>query len=257
MKIIEIIKSSLRFFQNQEAFENVKEFAQHEREGAEYGLKNADTKKGGNKLIMSSDTESEEEKSISDTEQSVQNKKTGSSIGVNSPALRAQFSKRVEQAKKKSIFEKMRQDEVKAIVKAKKQALYRLFKQCYNILTLFCKGNIKHKNILLNHIHLFTQFNEIDVGQAELITEIFVSNNKAKRKICLDLMTHYTNIISNEGRQTRFLGFFKAVLHQDEGDGIGAERINFFLDTFLPFFVPTEDSKSLKLLFSYINKETG
>jgi hypothetical protein len=66
-------------------------------------------------------------------------------------------------------------------------------------------------------------------------------------------MTHYTNIISNEGRQSRFLGFFKAILHQDEGDGVGSERINFFLDTFLPYFKPKDDSKSLKLLYSFIN----
>lgn len=76
----------------------------------------------------------------------------------------------------------MEQETFRKMMLEKKQALSLLFKECYNMLTLFCKGNVKYKNILMNNIHLFSQFNEIDVGQAELITEIFVSNNKAKRK---------------------------------------------------------------------------
>lgn len=69
-------------------------------------------------------------------------------------------------------------------------------------------------------------------------------------------MAHYISAITNEGRQVRFLRFFRSILKPASTEQEDMLRVNVLLDNFLPQFKPQENSRSLQLLYSYINRNT-
>lgn len=133
--------------------------------------------------------------------------------------------------------------------------LLKVFQQGYQLLTILIKGNPEFKKTISNHLELFLKYSEVDVGQATLITEILTDNPVSKIILGRNLLDHFVEKILVEGRQVRFLNFFKVFL---EGKSYAIfDMILVFLNHFLPFKLNGESNENaLKLLYSYHNPDT-
>lgn len=87
----------------------------------------------------------------------------------------------------------------------KKQQLFTLFQSAFKFLALFCKGNRSNQLILFNSIETIIQYLQYDVGQCQLLVEIYSDNPKLLNSNAAFLVERIIEFIDREGRQCKFL----------------------------------------------------
>ena len=105
----------------------------------------------------------------------------------------------------------------------------------FEILKLIIEKNNDHKKILFEHIDLFIHQIDHNLGQMELICEIFENNPDLLTKIDKEFLLKFKNIICLFGQKPRFLEIFLAI-QKNEDDYIIPNQIiilDFFFDNFM------------------------
>ncbi|EAR98945.2 MIR domain protein (macronuclear) [Tetrahymena thermophila SB210] len=135
----------------------------------------------------------------------------------------------------------------------KKQMVYNLFKDTYELLINFCMNNEDNQILLYDSINALLQYLHYDVGQITLLCEIFRDNiNLLKDKSNRFIIQSLIDLILDYGRQHRVLDFF--IIFQKCQNTYIFDNQLLILNTFLPINDFGEDE--LKLLYSY-PKQTG
>lgn len=110
-----------------------------------------------------------------------------------------------------------------------------LFQIAFQILRLIIEKNNEYKKILFEHINLFIHQVDLNLGQIELICEIFRNNNDLLSKIDNEFLLKFKNIICLFGQKSRFLEIFLTI-QKNEDDFLISNQIlvlDFFFDNFL------------------------
>jgi hypothetical protein len=130
-----------------------------------------------------------------------------------------------------------------------------MMQKCMEILRLFIKDNLAMKQHLIAYLDDFMEFSRYNVGQTDLIADLFIDNPTTKLEEKKRIVNYYVDKILAEGNQTRFLNFFSAVLDSRREDH--ASTVAMILDTFLPYSLPSDHSTSMKVIYGYINSNTN
>jgi hypothetical protein len=127
--------------------------------------------------------------------------------------------------------------------------------KCVDILREFIKGNIRMKNEIMKYIDDFMGFTRYNVGQSDLISDLFTNNPLAKFKEKKRIVDYFVQKIVSEGNQRRFLNYFEAIIDTRREDQ--AASVSMIMDTFLPYQLPKDVTDSMKIIYGFINKNTG
>lgn len=130
-----------------------------------------------------------------------------------------------------------------------------VMKMCLDILQILIKKNPRFKNELIKHLHEFLTFSQFNVGQSDLISELFVENPNADLQARSNMVAYFTQKIVSEGNQVRFLRFFDSYI-ESRKDESNSGSLTLILDTFLPYNLPKDLTDNLKLIYGSINQET-
>jgi hypothetical protein len=133
--------------------------------------------------------------------------------------------------------------------------LLSILQKCITILRRFVYQDARMKNELIPHVRDFLEFTRFNVGQSDLIADLFVDNpfsNFDEKKKVID---YFVNKIISEGNQTRFLNFFEAVVENEKQDQ--SSTLSTIFDTLLPYKLPTKHTDNLKIIYGFINQNTG
>ena len=122
----------------------------------------------------------------------------------------------------------------------KNEIIIQLFESCYRFLQVFVKNEHKlNKKSLIPEIDFFVRSMEyFEVGQSELLCEIFKNNYKLSLKLTDDLLSVFfkklsTKTQSNYGHDPKFLKFFENIMF-DKKEAITVnihKLINFIFDS--------------------------
>lgn len=103
-----------------------------------------------------------------------------------------------------------------------KNKLFLLFSLCFKALLSFTYKNSKNQKALYSYLNILTINLRIQVGQIDLICEIFRDNASLCTLASETFLQQFIDLIINEGRQEMFLKFFEVVT---EVDGVGIPNI--------------------------------
>ena len=92
-----------------------------------------------------------------------------------------------------------------------KEKILNLLRQCFKCLRLFTYSNPGNQKTLYPLIHIFTINLRIQIGQIELLCEIFRDNVELCELINENFLKKFIDLIQTEGRQADFLNFFEVV----------------------------------------------
>lgn len=70
------------------------------------------------------------------------------------------------------------------------------------------KDNYKNQILLSKYIPTFISHLQYNLGQTQLVCEIFKDNIDLVLNVSQELLNKFSSIILNEGRQVHFLDFF-------------------------------------------------
>jgi hypothetical protein len=135
-----------------------------------------------------------------------------------------------------------------------KTLVLNVMKECISVLSVSAMANPQKKTILMQSLDSLTRFHRFDIGQFDLVAEIFNDNPGALVGHQKKMMNFFKNLILSEGHQRRFLNFFHSLIDFDEEDCEVKQKL--FLDLFLPYNVPTKMCECLNLLYGFINSNT-
>jgi hypothetical protein len=135
-----------------------------------------------------------------------------------------------------------------------KTMVLNVMKDCVSVLSVSVKANAQKKTILMQNLESLTRFHRFDVGQFDLVADIFNDNPGALVGQQKQMMIFFKNLILSEGHQRRFLNFFHSLIDFDEEDCEVKQKL--FLDLFLPYNVPTKMCECISLLYGFINSNT-
>lgn len=136
-----------------------------------------------------------------------------------------------------------------------KSKMLGIMKTCLDTLQILIKKNPRFKNELIKHLHEFLTFSQFNVGQSDLISELFVENPNADLQARSNMIAYFTQKIVSEGNQVRFLRFFDSYI-ESRKDESNSGSLTLILDTFLPYNLPKDLTDNLKLIYGSINQET-
>ena len=131
-----------------------------------------------------------------------------------------------------------------------------VMKTCLKLLSIFVKDNPTYKTLLIKDLDVFLEFTRYNVGQSDLLADLFSNNNAANFESQKKLVAYFAQKIITEGNQTRFLDFFDNFVTSKLGDADLA-GLTLVLDTFLPYALPQDQSDNLKLIYGFVNKNTS
>ncbi|KRX06791.1 MIR motif [Pseudocohnilembus persalinus] len=145
-----------------------------------------------------------------------------------------------------------------AIPNQAKKTIFKLLRNMYKCLQIFCTGSEENQLILYNHISYFLDEISQDFGQFELLGAIFYNNKYLCENISERLIKTIINSIKEQGRQERFLQIFQIIMKKQDTNS----EQNYIVDNqilvfkyFIPSFNDREEIKQSKnLLYSYIDK---
>lgn len=92
-----------------------------------------------------------------------------------------------------------------------RKIFYEIMKTTYMNLKNFCLTNSENQKLLVDSLDFFLDELQFDFGQTDLVNAIF-SNNKFLCENCKKTFEKMKRIIREQGRQRRFLEFFKVPL---------------------------------------------
>lgn len=133
--------------------------------------------------------------------------------------------------------------------------LLTVLQKCVDILREFVKDDIRMKNEIMKYIDDFMGFTRYNVGQTDLISDLFTNNPLAKLKEKKRIVSYYVQKIVSEGNQRRFLNFFEAIIDTRREDQ--SASVSLILDSFLPYRLSSNESDSMKTIYGFINQNTA
>lgn len=83
-----------------------------------------------------------------------------------------------------------------------------MFRVCLRFLTLFVKNNPNNQLIMSKYIISLNTTLQTDLGQVELLCEIFRDNKKICTELAHEVIDDFVKLILANGRQSRYLEFF-------------------------------------------------
>ncbi|EGR27925.1 MIR domain protein [Ichthyophthirius multifiliis] len=112
------------------------------------------------------------------------------------------------------------------------EQLKQLFQACFQFLKNFVKQNLTNQNILSNYLISLAQALPLDIGLNELYCEIFRNNKKICTEKQKELMRHYIDLITQNGRQAKYLEFFIIIQKVNDEHILQNQKLvlNSFLD---------------------------
>lgn len=140
-----------------------------------------------------------------------------------------------------------------AVQKQTRESLLEIISCCLRLLKLFVRSNATYKNLLIADIDVFLEFNTLNVGQSDLLSELFTDNKKADKSAQNKMINYFCQKIVSEGCQIRFLEFFDSYVSSRVSE-LNSD-LNIILDIFLPYRVPLPDSDGMKLIYGQINQK--
>jgi hypothetical protein len=130
-----------------------------------------------------------------------------------------------------------------------------MMQRCIDILRLFVKDNLPMKRHLTKYLDELMEFTRYNIGQTDLIADLFTDNPVVQFDEKRKIIRYYVDKILAEGNQVRFLNFFDSILDSRREDHM--TTVSLVLDTFLPYTLPGEQDGSYKLIYGYLNRNTG
>jgi len=88
-----------------------------------------------------------------------------------------------------------------------KSSLLEIISSCLQLLKLFVRSNPTYKNLLIEDIDIFLEFNTLNVGQSDLLSELFIDNKKANKSAQMKMINYFCHKIVSEGCQIKFLDY--------------------------------------------------
>lgn len=110
------------------------------------------------------------------------------------------------------IYEEIDDEPKLPFEKKAKISLGQLFSQCFSSLKTFVKNNVKNQKLIYKHLDLLMANLQHNLGQIDLICEIFKDNMALCQEVDENLLKVFADLIVYEGRQARFLKFFETVI---------------------------------------------
>ena len=86
-----------------------------------------------------------------------------------------------------------------------------LFKLCFSFLQKFVADNSLNQKRLYKNLHIFLQHLNIQLGQIQLVCEIFKNNLNLIGKVDEEFLLVFRNLITKYGRKPLFLEFLKVI----------------------------------------------
>ena len=85
---------------------------------------------------------------------------------------------------------------------------------------------------------MFLQYSQVDIGQSDLLTTLFSKRKRSDAALESRLLTHFKNLIINEGRQERFLSLFMSFA--ENSTVVETTELHLaIINTLMPYQVPT------------------
>lgn len=98
------------------------------------------------------------------------------------------------------------------VEKNHQQEIVDLFRTCFSLLTAFVKGNKTNQQLLSKSIVVFKYNMSYQLGQVELINEIFRDNHSLCTNVAeFNVIQDFVKVIMNNGRKADYLEFFMII----------------------------------------------
>ncbi|KAL4438400.1 hypothetical protein ABPG74_009439 [Tetrahymena malaccensis] len=134
-----------------------------------------------------------------------------------------------------------------------KRMIYKLFLESFGYLKDFVTKNPENQMLISMYLNSFLSHLQYDLGQIDLICEIYKDNIDLIGNINNDLVQTFINLIEHEGRQDKFLDFF--IVIQKSNKKMVFENQLLVLNSFLPLEGLNE--LEIKLTYSDGAKKTS
>lgn len=132
--------------------------------------------------------------------------------------------------------------------------LLSILQKCVVILRKFVHKDARMKNEIIKYVKEFLEFTRFNVGQSDLIADLFVDNPYTSFEEKKKVIDYFVAKILSEGNQTRFLNFFEAIVENEKQDQ--TNTLTIILDTLLPYKLPTGLTDNIKIIYGFINQNT-
>jgi len=100
-----------------------------------------------------------------------------------------------------------------------------LFKKCHSLLGLFCAKENTNKGLLYeNYFNLLLLVNKLDIGQIDLIIEIFKDNKELATMISENHLKFFCNLIVQHGKKETFLKIFDTLLNEPSHETVDLQK---------------------------------
>ncbi|CAD8111133.1 unnamed protein product [Paramecium sonneborni] len=92
------------------------------------------------------------------------------------------------------------------------QKLKKMFQVCLTFLKYFCMNNLTNQNVMSQHIVALISKLNTDLGQVELLCEIFRDNKAVCFERSQEVIDDFVRLIITNGRRVRYLEFFLVIM---------------------------------------------
>jgi len=99
-----------------------------------------------------------------------------------------------------------------------------LFKVCHSLLSLFCKDNSRHQDLLFQNFNLLTLITKVDIGQLSLINEILKGNHELALSITEKRLKVFCEFIVLHGKKEVFLNIFSTLIDHPTHDTANIQK---------------------------------
>ena len=106
-----------------------------------------------------------------------------------------------------------------------KRRIFNLFQQCFSCLDVFVKKNKSNQKTLFPFIYIYTMNLKINMGQINLVCDIFRGNVELCANVNESLLKMFIDLIKEQGRHSEFLNFFDEVSYVAETPILNNQRI--------------------------------
>ena len=93
-----------------------------------------------------------------------------------------------------------------------------MFKVVHSLLSLFCKDNPIHQDLLFQNFNLLTLITKVDIGQLSLINEMLKGNHELALSITEKRLKVFCEFIIQHGKKEIFLNIFNTLIDHPTHD---------------------------------------
>ena len=134
-----------------------------------------------------------------------------------------------------------------------KRQLVNMFRAAFQFLIMFVRMNKENQEILVAYCEVFLKYLKFDLGQVQLICEIYRDNIDLLQRVDQKLIDVFIRHIEQEGRQANFLEFFPIIM-RCKTEMIFENQL-MVINSFLPLNAVPD--KEYKILYAETPKKSG